>query len=337
MPSEIMDKQFYEGIKHILSEARAKVYSVANFAMVEAYWEIGKSIVEKQGGKTTAEYGAGLLKELSKQMTADFGKGFTVTNLSYMRQFYLTFPNHHTLCDKLSWSHYREIMRVEDEKARAFYVEECAKANWSVRQLERQINTFSYQRLLASHGNYDVVEDTAKREPVKKPEDVIRDPYVLEFLGLEQNASFYESDLEQGLIDHLQKFLLELGRGFAFIGRQERITFDNQHFYIDLVFYNYILKCFVLIDLKADKLTHQDLGQMQMYVNYYTKEKMNEGDNPPIGILLCAEKNDAVVKYTLPEDNKQIFTSKYMLYLPTEEELAKEIQSERKALEDANK
>ena len=181
------------------------------------------------------------------------------------------------------------------------------------------------------------MEDTAKREPIKKPEDVIRDPYVLEFLGLEQNASFYESDLEQGLIDHLQKFLLELGRGFAFIGRQERITFENQHFYIDLVFYNYILKCFVLIDLKANKLTHQDLGQMQMYVNYYTREKMNEGDNPPIGILLCAEKNDAVVKYTLPEDNKQIFTSKYMLYLPTEEELAKEIQSERKALEDANK
>lgn len=337
MPNEIMDVKFYESIKSVLNSARAKVYSAANFAMVEAYWEIGKLIVEKQGGKANSEYGSGLISELSKQMTADFGKGFTSTNLKYMRQFYLTFQNRHTLCDRLSWSHYRLIMKVEDEKARNFYVEECAKANWSVRQLERQINTFSYQRLLASHGNYDVVADTAKREPVKTVEDIIRDPYVLEFLGLEQSASFYESDLEQGLIDHLQKFLLELGRGFAFIGRQERITFDNQHFYIDLVFYNYILKCFVLVDLKTGKLTHQDIGQMQMYVNYYTREKMNEGDNQPIGILLCAEKNDAVVKYTLPENNSQIYASKYMLYLPTEEELAKEINEERKTLEETKK
>ena len=224
-------------------------------------------------------------------------------------------------------------MKVEDKKARQFYLDECAKANWSTRQLERQINTLSYQRLLASHGNYDVVEDTTKQEKTKTPEDIIRDPYVLEFLGLEQNASFYESDLEQALIDHLQKFLLELGRGFSFVGRQHRISFDNQHFYIDLVFYNYILKCFVLIDLKAGKLTHQDIGQMQMYVNYYTREQMNDGDNPPIGILLCADKNDAVVKYTLAENNKQIFTSKYMLYLPTEEELSRELKAECEILE----
>jgi len=327
---------FYNQIKEILSNARAKVYSAANFAMVEAYWEIGKSIVKKQGGNATAEYGASLLKELSKQMTADFGKGFTVTNLKYMRQFYLAFPNRHTLCDQLSWSHYRLLMRVDNASARQFYIEESVKSNWSVRQLERKINTFSYQRLLASHGNYDVVEDTTKREPVKAPEDVIRDPYVLEFLGLEQSASFYESDLEQALIDHLQKFLLELGRGFSFVGRQHRISFDNQHFYIDLVFYNYILKCFVLIDLKTGKLTHQDIGQMQMYVNYYTRELMNEGDNPPIGILLCADKNDSVVRYTLSEDNKQIFTSKYMLYLPTEEELQKELEAERKALDNGD-
>lgn len=337
MANEIMDMTFYNQIKEILSNARSKVYSAANFAMVEAYWEIGKSIVEKQGGNATAEYGTSLLKELSKQMTADFGKGFTVTNLSYMRQFYLAFPNRHTLCDKLSWSHYRLLMRVENESARQFYIDESVKSSWSVRQLERQINTFSYQRLLASHGNYDVVEDTTKREPAKVPEDIIRDPYVLEFLGLEQSASFYESDLEQALIDHLQKFLLELGRGFSFVGRQHRISFDNQHFYIDLVFYNYILKCFVLIDLKTGKLTHQDIGQMQMYVNYYTRELMNEGDNPPIGILLCADKNDSVVRYTLSEDNKQIFTSKYMLYLPTEEELQKEIEAERKALDSGDK
>lgn len=332
-----MDMTFYNQIKEILANARAKVYSAANFAMVEAYWEIGKSIVEKQGGNATAEYGTSLLKELSKQMTADFGKGFTVTNLSYMRQFYLAFPNHHTLCDKLSWSHYRLLMRVENESARQFYIEESVKSSWSVRQLERQINTFSYQRLLASHGNYDVVEDTTKREPAKAPEDIIRDPYVLEFLGLEQSASFYESDLEQALIDHLQKFLLELGRGFSFVDRQKHINFDGRHFYIDLVFYNYILKCFVLIDLKTGDLTHQDIGQMQMYVNYYTRELMNEGDNPPIGIVLCSDKSNAVVNYTLPEDNTQIFASKYMLYIPSEEELKREIQAERKALEESKK
>ncbi len=337
MADEIMDMTFYNQIKEILSNARAKVYSVANFAMVEAYWEIGKSIVEKQGGNATAEYGTSLLKELSKQMTGDFGKGFTVTNLSYMRQFYLAFPNRHTLCDKLSWSHYRLLMRVENESARQFYIDESVKSSWSVRQLERQINTFSYQRLLASHGNYAVVEDTTKREPTKAPEDIIRDPYVLEFLGLEQSASFYESDLEQALIDHLQKFLLELGRGFSFVDRQKHINFDGRHFYIDLVFYNYILKCFVLIDLKTGDLTHQDIGQMQMYVNYYTRELMNEGDNPPIGIVLCSDKSNAVVNYTLPEDNTQIFASKYMLYIPSEEELKREIQAERKALEESKK
>lgn len=336
MANKLMDMTFYNQIKEILSNARAKVYSAANFAMVEAYWEIGKSIVEKQGGNSSAEYGTKLIEELSKQMTADFGKGFTATNLKYMRQFYLAFPNRHALRDQLSWTHYRMIMKVDNEVARQFYMDECAKANWSTRQLERQINTFSYQRLLASHGNYDVVEDTTKRESAKAPEDIIRDPYVLEFLGLEQSASFYESDLEQALIDHLQKFLLELGRGFSFVGRQHRISFDNQHFYIDLVFYNYILKCFVLIDLKTGKLTHQDIGQMQMYVNYYTREMMNDGDNPPIGILLCADKNDSVVRYTLSEDNKQIFTSKYMLYLPTEEELQKEIESECKVLDNSN-
>ncbi|MDE7094960.1 MAG: PDDEXK nuclease domain-containing protein, partial [Anaeroplasmataceae bacterium] len=324
----------YNQIKKILSSARAKVYSTANFTMVEAYWEIGKSIVEKQGGNTTAEYGAKLIEELSKQMTKDFGKGFTVANLKNMRQFYLAFPIRYALRSQLSWTHYRMIMRVEDEKARKFYVDECIKANWSTRQLERQINTFSYQRLLASHGNYNVVEDTTKREAARTPEDIIRDPYVLEFLGLEQNASFYESDLEQALMDHLQKFLLELGRGFSFVGRQYRISFDTQHFYIDLVFYNYILKCFVLIDLKTSKLTHQDIGQMQMYVNYFTREMMNEGDNPPIGILLCADKNDSVVRYTLSEYNKQIFTSKYRTYLPSEEEFQKEIIAEQTALED---
>ena len=283
-----MNKAFYGEIKKILSDARNKVYQTANFAMVEAYWQIGKSIVEEQNGEERAEYGTGLLKELSNQMTRDFGKGFTVANLKNMRQFYLTFPNSYALRSELSWTHYRLLMRVENENARQFYMEEAVKSQWSTRQLERQINTF-----------------------------------------------FYESDLKQALITHLQKFLLELGRGFSFVARQKRITFDGRHFRIDLVFYNYILKCFVLIDLKIGDLTHQDLGQMQMYVHYYERELMNEGDNPPIGIVLCADKSDAVVRYTLPEGETQVFASKYKLYLPSEEELLKELKREYQAMEAA--
>jgi len=328
-----MNSNLYQDIKQILDEARKKAYASINFAMVEAYWHIGKSIVDKQGGNEKAEYGTGLLKQLAKQLTADFGKGFTVANLKNMRQFYLIFPNSYALRSELSWTHYRLIMRVENEKARQFYLEECEKSNWSTRQLERQINTFFYERLLSSQDKEAVSDEIQTLEPGIKPEDIIKDPYVLEFLGLEKNPHFYEKDLEQGLIAHLQKFLLELGRGFSFVGRQSRISFEGRHFYIDLVFYNYILKCFVLVDLKLGDLTHQDLGQMQMYVNYYTREMKNEGDNPPIGIVLCADKSESVVKYTLPEGNTQIFASKYKLYLPTEEELKRELALEYKLLE----
>jgi len=332
-----MDISLYQDIKRILENARAKVYTAVNFAMVEAYWNIGKSIVEKQGGAERAEYGTGLLKDLSRQLTLDFGKGFTVTNLSYMRQFYLAFPNYHSLRDELSWTHYRYLLKVENEKARQFYLEECAKANWSTRQLERQINSFFYERLLSSKEKEPVRNEIFSLEKSIQAEDVIRDPYVLEFLGLEQVPSLFEKDLEQALIDHLQKFLLELGRGFSFIARQKRITFDGRHFFIDLLFYNYILKCFVIIDLKIGDLTHQDLGQMQMYVNYYTREMKNEGDNPPIGIVLCADKSDSVVRYTLSEENTQIFASKYKLYLPSEEELKRELEIECEILERENK
>ena len=317
-----MDRAFYSEIKKILTNARDKVYQTANFTMVEAYWQIGKSIVKEQNGEERAEYGTGLLKELSKQMTQDFGRGFTVANLKNMRQFYLTFPNGYALRSELSWTHYRLLMRVENDKAREFY-----------RQLERQINTFFYERLLSSKNKENVAQEIQTLEPEKTPEDIIRDPYVLEFLGLSPNDDFYESDLEQALITHLQKFLLGLGRGFSFVARQKRITFDGRHFRIDLVFYNYILKCFVLIDLKIGDLTHQDLGQMQMYVHYYERELMNEGDNPPIGIVLCADKSDAVVRYTLPEGETQVFASKYKLYLPTEEELLKELKKEYQAME----
>lgn len=328
-----MDQKFYDEIKNILHTARNKVYQTANFAMVEAYWNIGKSIIKEQGGEDKAAYGTGLLKELSEQMTRDFGKGFTVTNLKYMRQFYLTFPNGHALRGELSWTHYRLLMKVENDNAREFYMQEAVKSQWSTRQLERQINSFFYERLLSSKNKERVAAEVRDLEPAKKPEDIIRDPYVLEFLGVTQNDDFYESDLEQALITHLQRFLLELGRGFSFVARQKRITFDGRHFRIDLVFYNYILKCFVLIDLKVGDLTHQDLGQMQMYVHYYERELMNEGDNPPIGIVLCADKSESVVKYTLPEDETQIFASKYKLYLPSEEELIQELNQEYQALE----
>lgn len=306
--------------------------------MVEAYWNIGKIIVEKQSGNEKAEYGAELLKNLSKEMTKEFGKGFTIANLKNMRQFYLTFPKSYALRSELSWTHYRLLMRVENENARNFYIEEAIKSNWSTRQLERQITTLFYERILSSKNKEKVSQEIYKLEPKKnRPEDIIKDPYVLEFLGLPENIDFLEKNLEQSLINHLQKFLLELGRGFSFVARQKRITFDGRHFYIDLVFYNYILKCFVLIDLKLGDLTHQDLGQMQMYVHYFQEEMMNEGDNPPIGIVLCADKSDSIVKYTLPKGEKQIFASKYMLYLPSEEELLLELKKEYDILEQENK
>ncbi|MBQ4570781.1 MAG: DUF1016 family protein [Bacilli bacterium] len=329
-----VEKEIYLEIKQIFENARNKAYRTVNFVMVEAYWEIGKVIVEKQGGKETSEYGSNLLKKISIQLTKDYGKGFDVTNLRNMRQFYLLFKKRDTLCRELSWSHYRLLMRVENEKARNFYIEECIKENWSVRQLGRQINTFSYERLLASRGNYDVVKDTTNKEPKNNPKDFVKDPYVLEFIGIEPNHKFYESDLEQGLIDHLHKFLLELGKGYSFVARQKHISFDGRHFYIDLVFYNYILNCFVLIDIKRGDLTHQDIGQMQMYVNYYTRELMNENDNPPIGIILSSDKSETLVKYTLPEGESQIFTSKYKLYIPSEEELIKEINEQILIYED---
>ena len=323
----------YENIRNEVAKARQKVYAAVNFAMVETYWNIGKQIYEAQGENERAEYGSGLLKLISEKLTEEFGRGFTVRNLNNMRSFYIAFPNWNALSTNLSWTHYRLLLKVEDEKSRKFYMQECEKSNWSTRQLERQINSFYYQRLLSSQDKDSVGNEIQNLEQGVDAKDIIRDPYVLEFLGLEQTPNLYEKDIEQGLINHLQKFLLELGRGFSFVARQKRISFDGEHYYIDLVFYNYILKCFVIIDLKVGKLTHQDLGQMQMYVNYYTRELMNEGDNLPIGIVLCADKSDSVVKYTLPEGNNQIYASKYKLYMPTEEELKRELAKEQEILE----
>lgn len=330
---KMLEVDFYQQIRVVLETARDKTYVAVNSVMVEAYWQIGKLIVEKQGCLEKAEYGTSLLEQLSQQMTADFGKGFTVTNIKDMRQFYLTFPIRRALRGELSWTHYRLLMRVENHKAREFYLKEAINAHWSTRQLERQIHTFFYERLLSSQNKEVVAQEIAQVESRANPSDFIRDPYVLEFLGMRASSDFYESDLEQALITHLQQFLLELGRGFSFVARQKRISFDGRHFYIDLVFYNYILKCFVLVDLKLGDLTHQDLGQMQMYVHYYERKMLSEGDNPPIGIVLCADKSESVVKYTLPEEETQIFASKYKLYLPTEEELRLLLNKEFKVLE----
>ena len=319
-------EQTYHSIRQSIVSAQHKLSSAVNTAMVTAYWEIGEQVFKACGENDRAQYGKKLLQYLSEQLTAEFGQGFTVRNLRAMRQFYSMFPNRHTLCADLSWSHYRLLMRIADEEARNFYTEECAKSAWSVRQLERQIHTMYYQRILASQDKTSVAMEIQTSEPKPEYEKIVKDPYVMEFLQIKPDTHVYEGDLEQALIDHLQQFLLELGRGFSFVARQKRFTLDSQNFFIDLVFYNYILKCFVLIDLKMGQLTHQDIGQMQMYVNYYTRELMNEGDNPPIGIVLCADKSDAIVKYTLPEDNRQIFASKYFTYLPTEDELKRELR-----------
>lgn len=325
----IQNDDLYLKIKNILQSARDNAYRHINFVMVEAYWNIGNQIVEdEQRGKDRAEYGSYLIKELSSRLTKEFGKGFTATNLKMMRQFYQAFPNSHTLCDQLSWSHYRLIIRVDNPQARLWYMEESAKANWSVRALERQIGTLYYERIISSKEKQSVIVEATNntKDLLLTPKDIIKDPYVLEFLDLKQNNAFYESDLESALIEKIQEFLLELGRGFAFVARQKRIKTETSDFYIDLVFYNYILKCFVIIDLKSGKLTHQDVGQMDMYVRMYNDLEKAENDNPTIGIILCTDKDNTVVKYSVLNENENLFVSKYQLYLPTEEELRAEIE-----------
>lgn len=325
----------YSEIKNAILTARNHVYRATNSAMVQTYWQIGRIIVEhEQGGAERAEYGQGLIKELSRRLTVDFGKGFTETNLRYMRLFYFSFPNRHALRDDLSWTHYRLLIKVENQTARDFYAEECVKSNWSTRQLERQINSFFYERLLSSHDKDAVRQEIFTKEPSKKPEDFIRDPYVLEFLNVKQDVTVYEKELETELINELQKFLLELGRGFAFVARQQHLDLEGDHFYIDLVFYNYLLKCFVLIDLKTTKLTHQDIGQMDTYVRIYDDLKKGKDDNPTIGIILCAEKNETIARYSILKESQQIFASKYQLTLPTQEELENYLQNERRKIEE---
>ncbi len=321
-------------VREILTLARGRAWQAINTAMVEAYWEVGRVIVEEeQAGTGRAGYGKRVLEGLAERLTAEFGKGFDQSNLRNMRAFFLSYPIRDALRRELSWTHYRLLLRVDKPDARTFYEAEAVNARWSTRELERQINSLLFERLALSRDKAGLMALAQKGHEISQPSDLVKDPLVLEFAGLRQDEQLRESDLEQALISKLQQFLLELGKGFAFMGRQQRITLDGEHFFIDLVFYNRLTRSFVLLDLKVGKLTHQDLGQMQMYVNFYQRELTAPDENPPIGIVLCADKSEAVVRYTLPEGNTQIFASRYKLHLPTEEELAAELQRERRQIE----
>lgn len=335
-PAHTLDKDvtpLYSQVRQILQTARFQAARSVNVEMVRAYQQIGQAIVDQeQRGQGRSGYGDQLIESLAQRLSADLGKGFTATNLRYMRQFYILFPIHHALRDELSWTHYRLLLKVEKPEARAFYEKEAAEGRWSTRELERQITSLFYERALLSGDKGQTLTQNREQAELYEVKDFVKDPYVLEFLNLPESPVHSEADLEGALIAHLQEFLLELGKGFAFVGRQQRLTIDGDHFFVDLVFYNRLLKCFVLIDLKVGKLLHQDIGQMQLYVNYYTREMREEWENPAIGILLCADKNDTVVRYTLPEGQQQIFASRYQLQLPSEEELATELKREQEAL-----
>jgi len=323
----------YQSIREIILTARYSVKKAANFSMVQAYWQIGKQIVESQEGEKRAKYGTSLLKFLAEKLTDEFGMSFSVQNLRNMRQFHLIFPNRHTLCSELSWSHYRRLMRISNEEERIFYMKESTECDWSVRQLERNINTLYHARLLKApeHDKDEIRNEIKKLEPNNVREYILKDPYLLEFMELKENRKYLEKDLEQALIDNLQDFLLELGKGFSLANRQKRITVDGDHYYIDLVFYNYILRCFVVVDLKVDKLSHKDVGQLDFYVRYFDDKIRQETDNPTIGLILCADKNESIVKYSVLNDNENLFASKYLTYLPTEQEL-KAVIEEVKAI-----
>jgi len=329
------DVNYIAEIKQILAQARQKAYSAVNSAIVEAYWLTGKRIVEEeQKGKDRADYGKEILKNLSKELIAEFGKGYSITNLKNIRKFYLVFSEiekGQTLSAKLSWSHFERLIRVENEQARNYYLTEASKLNWSVRTLDRNISTQYYHRLLASQIKEPVINEMKEKTKEFQSDtfEFIKNPSVLEFLNLPANKGYTEPELETAIIDNLQHFLLELGKGYAFVERQQLIRTETSDFYIDLVFYNYILKCFVIIELKTNKITHQDIGQLDMYVRMYDDLKKQESDNPTIGILLCTETDNVIAKYSVLNQSQQLFASKYMQYLPTEEELVAEIEREK--------
>lgn len=366
MSKEVQNTNLFQQVAVLLKNAQQQVLRTVNSTMVFTYFEIGRMIVEEeQNGKERADYGKQVLKGLSEQLTKEFGKGFSLSNLEQIRKFYLiysksetllrisqiqnsqsvivesesTIPqslivefkkfDYHTLISffKLTWTHYLFLMRIEDENERSFYEIETEKNNWSVRELKRQYDSALYARLALSRDKEGILKLAKEGQIIEKPKDIIKDPYILEFLGLPEIHQYSESDLEEQIINKLEHFLLELGHGFAFVARQQRISFDEKHFRVDLVFYNRVLRSFVLIDLKIGDLKHQDLGQMQMYVNYYDREMRLEGENKTIGIVLCQNKSDLLVEYTLPEDNEQIFASKYKTILPSKEDFKRVIES----------
>lgn len=329
--SEIISNQLANRVLELLISARTKVVQTVNHTMVLTYFEIGRMIVEEeQNGKQRADYGKKIIKILSDRLTKEFGKGFSHRNLEQIRQFYTVYSKTQTLSAEfnLSWSHYMKLMRIDDENERKFYEIESFKNNWSLRELNRQYDTALFTRLALSKDKNEILQLSTKGQTLEKPQDAIKDPYILEFIGLPENSKYSESELEQKIIDKLEHFLLELGNGFTFVARQNRISFDDKHFRVDLVFYNRILKCFVLIDLKIGELKHQDIGQMQMYVNYYDRQIKLEDENKTIGIILCQNKSEAVVEFTLPENNQQIFASKYLTILPSKETLIELINNE---------
>lgn len=331
-PDGIMDSEsLFDAISSIIESTRSSIVKAVNTTIVHAYYNIGRYIVEfEQNGDNRAVYGSRLLENLSVKLSQRFGKGFSIQNLRNMRQFYYSYSQIRQTPSSespklftLSWSHYLKLMRIDNPDERQFYEIEATNNNWSLRELERQYDSSLYERLALSRNKEEIKRLAKEGQIIEKPADLIKDPYILEFVGLESKASYTESDLENKLIDNLQSFLLELGKGFMFVGRQYRITFSEDHFYVDLVFYNRFLRAFFLIDLKRGKLRHQDIGQMQMYVNYFDREIKADDENPSVGLLLCADKNDAIVQYTLPADNNNIFAGKYMTYLPDKESLKK--------------
>jgi predicted nuclease of restriction endonuclease-like (RecB) superfamily len=326
-------------LRALILQARQQALRAVDVIQVRTCWEMGRHIVEfEQGGAERAKYGARLLPRLAERLTTEFGKGFDASNLRYMRLFYQAFPNCDALRHELSWTHYRLLLRVEDRRAREWYMAEAATQNWATRALERQIGTLYYERLLASRDRPPVREEASRNLAAleQSPREFVRDPVLLEFLGLPNTGKLLESKLEQALIENLQAFLLELGKGFAFVARQQRISTESKDFYLDLVFYNYLLKCFVLFDLKTCELTHQDIGQMDMYVRLYDEQRRGPEDNPTVGIILCARKDASVVRYSVLHGNEQLFASKYRLVLPTEEELRVELEREQLLLESVN-
>lgn len=328
-------KNLVSEIRSIIETSRSNAVRSVDFCRVQMYWQIGRRIVEEeQGGSARAEYGKSLIKNLAKELEPEFGSGFGKRQLDYSKKFYLEFPIVHTLYAQLNWSQYKWLLDIADKDKREYYILETINNCWTARQMKRQINSMLYERLLLSNDKESVLAMARKERAPEAPQEIVKDPMVLEFLGLEKKAHYYESDLETELINHLQEFILELGNGFTFVARQKRILLEDDEFFIDLVFYNRLARRFVIFELKTGEVTHQDLGQLQMYVNYYDRTEKLPEENPTIGILLCTAKNDTLVKMTLPADNNTIVASKYQLYLPTEQQLIAEVERVKKEWEE---